>query len=117
VTIHLNLRLVRLALLLIAVVGLLAISYGIYRVSDTTNHYNVLAAIAPPTLSELQGMKPGDPTLMALAAVERDKRDLLSQRAQATSLIGAGAAILGLAALIYVRLSSPVSASEVPRRS
>ncbi len=116
-TIHLNLRLVRLALLMIGVIGLLAVIYGIYRVIDTTNQYSVLAAIAPPSASELQNVKPGDPTIMALAAVERDKRDLLSQRAQASSLIGAGAAILGLAVLVYMRLPPEISERKEPHRA
>jgi hypothetical protein len=104
VNLHLDIQLLRRIMLLVVITGLLVIAFGAYTLITAKNRYDELAQIPPPTQEELQNMKPGDPTVMALAAVERDKRDLQAQQGQATSIIGLGAILLGLIVVIYMRL-------------
>jgi hypothetical protein len=103
-TLHINVRLLHLVLVLAGIVAVLVVLYGVYRVIDTTNRYNELSAMKLPPIPAPQDITPSDPTVIALAQVARDKRDLLNQRAQATSLIGLGALILGATVLGYLRL-------------
>ncbi len=101
---YLSIATIRRIILLVVLLGLLVIAFGIYRLVSAQNRYDELAAIAPPSLEELQSLKPGDPLLMSLAALDRDKRDLLSQEGQAKSIIGLGAVIIGIAVVIFLRV-------------
>src|SRR5258708_5440139 len=83
-------------------IGLLTFVIGISNTIDATNKYNDLDTIPPPDPAALQQMSQAD--LMVVAQVGMAKRDLLVRRAQASAVIGAGAALLGLATLIIVRL-------------
>jgi hypothetical protein len=111
-TLHINVRLIYAGLVLVGIVGVLVVIYGVYSVIDMTNRYNQLSALELPPMSALQNTTPNDPTVIMLAQVARDKRDLLSQRAQATSLVGVGAVILGAAVLIYLRLPDQPSTAR-----
>jgi hypothetical protein len=100
-------------------IGLLALVFGIYSSIDATDKYNVLDAIPTPDAAAAQQMSQAD--LMLVAQVGLAKRDLLARRAQASSAIGAGAALFGLAALIFITVPeerkselSPVTAPSTP---
>lgn len=102
--IRIDARRVKQILLLAGLLGLLTVIFGTYSAVRASNRYNELAAIPPPSQQELQTMQQGDPSIMALAALERDKRELLQARGQATAIIGLGAAIIGVVTFIYLRL-------------
>ena len=95
---------IRQILLLAGLIGTLVVIVGALNAITVTNRYNELAAIPPPSQEELQNLQQGDPSVMALAVLERDKRDLIQARGRATVTIGLGAAILGVVTFIYLRL-------------
>ena len=88
--------------ILVGIIGLLVLGAGIYNTIDLTNKYNDLDSIPPPDPNALQQMSQAD--LMLVAQVGMAKRDLVARRAESTSVIGAGAIILGLATLVFVNI-------------
>jgi hypothetical protein len=88
--------------LVLALIGLLAFGLGLYNTIDTTNKFNDLDAIPTPDAETVKQMSQAE--LMTVAQVGMAKRDLLARRAQASSLIGVGAALLGVATLIWVNI-------------
>src|SRR5262249_60407447 len=125
---QINVRLIRAIVAGIGLVGLLVVGYGIYSAIGAINTYNDLNALPTPSADTVQQMnQAGDQAgLMALAGIELAKRDQLSKRAQATSYVGAGAAIFGVGVLLFIQLPAaphrkPVeplapSASEIEHR-
>ncbi len=105
--IYVSVELARRLVLLVVMIGLLVIAFGAYTLISAKNRYDELNAIAPPSTEELQGLQPGDPLLMSLAALNRDKHDLLAQQGQAKSMIGLGAVIIGAAVVVFMRLPDP----------
>lgn len=100
------------AAIVLGVVGLLVFGIGIYNTIDVTNKYNDLDAIPEPDPQTLKDMSQGE--LMTVAQVGIAKRDLLARRSQASSVIGAGAAVLGVAVLIFVSLPEQQPRPKTP---
>jgi hypothetical protein len=98
--------------LVLALIGLLAFVLGIYNTVDTTNKFNDLDAIPTPDAETVKQMSQAE--LMTVAQVGMAKRDLLTRRAQASSLIGVGAALLGIATLIWVNIPDKPTPATSP---
>ncbi len=103
----------------LGLIGSLAFFFGIYGSIDATNKYNDFDAIPTPDAEAVKGMSQAD--LMLVAQIGLAKRDLLARRSQASSAIGAGAALFGLATLIFINVPderksvhSPVTAPSTP---
>jgi hypothetical protein len=94
--------LLRQILLGLAVVAVVVVIAGIYFVYDNTNRYNQLAAIDLQPL--IATMKDNELNAHTVADVEIRKRQAEIARDQALALIGGGAILLGLVALVYTRL-------------
>jgi hypothetical protein len=107
VNVRIDLRLLRMIVLLAGLLGLLAVIYGIVTSVNASNQYNALPDLQP---SFVPPTNPNDMTeaqrieIRALAALDQEKQNLLIKRGQATTIIGIGAAILGGAVLIFLRL-------------
>lgn len=106
--------------IVVGIIGLVAFGIGIYNTVDLTNKYNDLDSIPPPDPDALKQMSQAD--LMVVAQVGMAKRDLLARWAQASSVLGAGAVMLGLATLVFVSIpertsSGPATASTLPANS
>ena len=102
--VHLNLRAVRAATLVVVLIGLLVIAYGGFTLIDGKNKYDETAKVPTPTLEEIQKLQPGDPMISSLRAIQRDMEDAKKQQGQGTSIIGVGAVLLGAAVVIMMRL-------------
>jgi len=89
-------------LLGLAAVALLIVIVGLLLVFDNTNRYNELAAIDLQPL--IATVKDNELNAHTVADVEIRKRQAEVARDQAFALIGGGAILLGLTALVYTRL-------------
>jgi hypothetical protein len=104
VNLYVNVALARRIVLLVVLVGLLVSAIGAYNLISAKNRYNELDAIPLPPTEELRSLKPGDPLLTRLALLARDKRELQAQQGSATSIIGLGVMVIGVAVVIFMRL-------------
>ena len=86
----------------LAVLAVLLVVVGIFLVFDNTNRYNELAAIDLQPL--IATMKDNELNAHTVADVEIRKRQAEVARDQSLALIGGGAILLGLTALVYTRL-------------
>jgi hypothetical protein len=109
VNVHLNLRAIRIATLVVVLIGLLVIIYGGYTLLDGRNKYDEVSKVPTPTLEEIQKLQPGDPMITSLRAIQRDLDDARQRQGQGTSIIGVGAVLLGAAVVIMMRLPEQTS--------
>ena len=86
----------------LAVIAVLLVVVGLLLVFDNTNRYNELAAIDLQPL--IATVKDNELNAHTVADVEIRKRQAEVARDQAFALIGGGAILLGLTALVYTRL-------------
>jgi hypothetical protein len=97
-------------LLGLAVVSVLLVIAGLYFMFDNTNRYNELAAIDLQPL--IATMKENQINAQTVATVGLRMQQAEVARDQAFALIGAGAILLGLTALVYTRLPDKIVKSS-----
>lgn len=92
-------------------IGISVMFIGIYQVFDTTQRYNHLDAIPMQNLLDTAKENPTNADTIVL--LDKQKRDTLIQRSEATSVIGVGAVIVGVMAFIFTRVPySPQTTSS-----
>ena len=94
---------IRLALLVVVLVGILIVVFGIFRVLEATNKFNEFDAIPVQALIDTATQNPTNATTLAL--LEKGKKDALIGRSQALSIIGFGAVVLGVAGFAFTQYS------------
>jgi len=100
-------------LFVLGLIALVIVAFGIYSVFDNTNRYNQLAAIDLQPL--IASMKENQLSAQTVADVEIRKHQVEVARSEALAFIGGGAILLGLVALVYIRLPDK-SITGLPQR-
>jgi hypothetical protein len=115
VNIQINSRTLRQIVLVIGLIGLLTVSYGLYRTFDATSRYN---ALPEPRMTITDFNDPAyQGQAMLMLQLSNDRKAALRDRDQATSIIGVGAVLLGAAVILYMRLPDQFANASVRPKS
>jgi uncharacterized membrane protein len=104
-----NLSSTRMILLVAVLVGILIVTFGIFRALEATSKFNELDAVPVQALVDAATQNPTNATTLAL--LDKGKKDALIARSQALSIIGFGAIVLGVAGFAFAQFSQPKSSN------